>query len=319
MTRRPSAEVVLAVLITVATAFYARAAYVPTWADRHVALAEDRLGIDVGDPSPWFSAWALGDGQAFALIAADPSGQRLAAVVGEPAYRFSRAAYGWAAWAVTLGNEEKVPQALALVGVLAVSGNLAVAVHLRRRLGPSVWFLILNPALYLGFAGDTAEPMGALVLALTLVAGSTWTAAILGVTRPSYLIALLRWRRALLAGFSAAMMLALYSLWRFGADRFIPDGGRLDFPLRAYFEVPSLAAALLAVLAVVTLIVGLLNRDGAWVVTAALVLSLGSDVVINPVNAWRAAGMLPVLWAFGPNYEPTAAADPSGEPAPALS
>jgi hypothetical protein len=48
------------------------------------------------------------------------------------------------------------------------------------------------------------------------------------------------------------------------------------------------------------MIVGVRQRDMAWVVGGFFVLCFGGDVTVNPANAWRAAGFLPVLWAFGP-------------------
>jgi hypothetical protein len=317
MTRRLSVEIALAVLITVAAAFYARAAYVPTWADRHVASAEERMALEVGEPPAWFSAWSLGDGQAFAVIAADPSGVRLSQVVGEPAYRFSRAGFGWLAWAISMGREVWIPYSMAVVGALAVFANTALALRLRRRLGSSSWLLILNPAVYLAFAGDTAEGLGAFFLTLALATGSKWSSAALGVTRPSYLIGLLGQGRPLWTGVGAAVGLALYSLLRFGAEGFTVSGGRLDLPLRAYWEHSTPYGWILAVAAAVTLVVGVWRRDWTWVIAGVFVLSFGPAVTAEPVNAWRAAGMLPVLWAFGSRYKALAPASTVGEPVPA--
>ena len=36
--------------------------------------SELRYDFDVGEPGPWFSDWSLGDGQAYVMIALDPSG-----------------------------------------------------------------------------------------------------------------------------------------------------------------------------------------------------------------------------------------------------
>ena len=62
-----------ATLIVGLVALYARAEYIPAAPDRHVELAEARFDLDVGPVNRWFSAWSIGDGQAFAVIAADPS------------------------------------------------------------------------------------------------------------------------------------------------------------------------------------------------------------------------------------------------------
>ncbi len=45
-------------------------------------------------------------------------------------------------------------------------------------------------------------------------------------------------------------------------------------------------------------------RDWSWVIAGLFVLCFGPDVLGDPVNAWRVAGFLPVLWAFGTNYVP---------------
>ena len=55
-------EIVLAAAIVVMGAFYARAVYIPTWADRHVEVTSEKLNLEFGDPSRWFSAWSIGDG-----------------------------------------------------------------------------------------------------------------------------------------------------------------------------------------------------------------------------------------------------------------
>ena len=80
-------------------------------------------------------------------------------------------------------------------------------------------------------------------------------------------------------------------------------------------RMSTVAGWILAVIAVATLSFGIRDRDWAWVASGLLVLCLGSDVTADPVNAWRAAGMLPVLWAFGTNYraadEPFSAETPT--------
>lgn len=296
---------VLVTLIVILGAFYARAEYIPPYSERHVELAEEKYDLDLADPGPWFSAWSIGDGQAFAVIAADPTGMKLAEEIKEPAYRYTRAGYGWLAAGASFGQERWVPYGLALAGALALVGTIALAVSLRERLGPRVWVLLFNPALYLGFAGDTAEPLALLFLTYAVSSGSIWAAAVLGVTRPTYLIALFNNRRQLLWGAAATVTILLYALARFAPDEFVPDGGRLGLPLKAYFEHPSFFGGVVAVVAAVTLVRGIKARDWAWILSGSLALCLGPDVLDNPQNAWRAAGMIPVLWAFGTDYVAT--------------
>ena len=203
---------------------------------------------------------------------------------------------------MTLGKDKLVPYGLALVGAASLAGTLALAITLRDRIGWRSWLLITNPALYLGFAGDTSEPLAALMLALAMSSGSLWAAIALGVTRPTYLLALAgRWR-LVVGGLGAAVALGMYSFWRFGLSGTTVGGGRIGFPLAAYFENPSVAGWLLGVLAVVTIVFGVRHRDWTWVAVGVFMLSFGSDVMPNPINAWRAAGLMPVIWAFGPGY-----------------
>ena len=209
-------------------------------------------------------------------------------------------AYSWLVWAASGGQAGLIPYALGLVGALAVIGSLLVAISLRERLGPAAWFIVLNPALFIGFAGDTAEPLAILLLGLTLASNSVLAAVALGVTRPDYLIAALgRWK-PFLAGIAAAVLLAAYAVFRFGLEALIPSGGRLGLPLAGYLEHPSLAGWVLAALAVGTGVIGIKYRNWTWVAVGLFVLCFSYDVLEYPVNAWRAAGLMPVLWAFGP-------------------
>ena len=210
MPRRYRLEIILVVAIVAVVAVYVRWAYIPSFSDRHVEISEEKYDFDVGEPGPWFSAWSLGDGQAYVLIALDPTGGKLAEEIPEAGYRFARAGYGWAGWAVSLGRADFVPYALALVGAVCLVGVLALAVRMRPVLGPRSWLMVLNPALFIGFAGDTSEPMGILFLAMAL-AWDSWVSAIfLGVTRPTFLVALWgRWKLFLIGVGTAALQCSL--------------------------------------------------------------------------------------------------------------
>jgi hypothetical protein len=304
-------EIILVSVAVVLAAFYARSQYIPPFPERQVDVSEQRYHFDVGDPGPWFSAWSVGDGQAFVLIALDPTGRKLAEEVGIPTYRFVRAGYGWLGWVMSLGRAEWVPYALALVGALSIAATLALAIRLRGVLGPMAWILVLNPAIYVAFAGDTSEALGVFLLALTMASGWRIVAAALGFTRPTFAIALWgRWR-LLIPALAAGLVLTVYGLVTF-ADKSLDPGDGLAVPLAAYFDHLSPWTALLAIGAVGTVAVGVRRRDWAWVVSGIFVLAFGNQVVSDPVNAWRAAGFLPVLWAFGPGFH-TLALRRSGE------
>ena len=307
MPKKYRLEILLVVVIALLMSVYVRARYIPSFSERHVAVAEDKYDYDIGEPGPWFSAWSLGDGQAFVMIALDPTGRKLDQEIDEAGYRFSRAGYGWAVAFVSLGQADLIPYGLALVGLLSFLALIVIAVRLRPILGSSAWILLANPAVYIGLGGDTSEPLGILLLTIAM-ASSGWLAAVLlGITRPSFLIAVWgRWSQ-FLPGSAAALILGVYSLLVFGFDALIPAGGRLGIPLAAYFEHGSLWGWLLAGFAMATVALGLRLRDWAWVLAGAFVVCFGADVLRDPANAWRAAGFLPVLWAFGLHYEPNAA------------
>jgi hypothetical protein len=284
------------------------------WEDHLVAM-ESQWGLSVSGVGRWFSAWTLGDGQAFALIASDPLGVDEVGQLGHPAYRFMRAGFGWLAWLASLGQEGWIPYGMALVSALAVAGTFLLAAWLRPRLGRSAWLIVLNPAVFIGLAGDTAEALGVFFLALAMATPGRWAAIALGVTRPSYLVALVDQFKKAIWGGAAALALLGYGLLRFGLD-LDQFGGRLGVPVIGYLTDPQPMSLLVGGLALATLVIGVRSRDWGWVVAGAFVLSFASGVVENPVNAWRAAGMLPVLWAFGPGYEVSASALAAGDVAP---
>jgi hypothetical protein len=297
-------EVMIVSAIVLIAALGVRTVYQPIDPQGAIDRVEEIYDLDIGSPHPWFTAWALGDGQAYALIAADPSGHKLADNVREAAYRYARAGYGWSAGAIVLGSQPRVPYALASVGVIALLATLGLATWLRVRMGPRAWWIVLNPALYLGFAGDTSEPMAIALLVVAMAWDSWVAAALLGVTRPTYLVSVWgRWR-LVLPGLAAASILAGYSLLAFGSDAMIPSAGRIGLPFVAYLDHISLAGVALLAVALVTTIIGARRREWAWVLAGVFVLCFGDDVLRDPINAWRAAGFVPVLWAFGPGYDP---------------
>jgi hypothetical protein len=319
MRREHRVEVLVVSVIVLLTAYYVRAEYIPPWAERNLELAEEKWDLPVAEVGPWFAAWTLGDGQAFAVIASDPLGLEFGDDLRDPGYRYQRAGFSWLVWAATGGQAGLIPYAMAAVGALALLGTLTLAISLRGRLGPSAWFLVLNPALYIGFAGDTAESLAILFLGLAMAFDRPWAGVALGVTRPDYLIALLgRWK-TFAYGVGAAVLVLGYAIVRFGIETLFPDGARLfGFPLAGYFESPSLAGWVLALLALATLAIGVRFRNWTWVVVGLYVLCFSYTVVFDPVNAWRAAGLMPVLWAFGPRVVGAQrVAEPEGSPAAA--
>ena len=301
MRREHRFEIVVVSIIVLMSAFYVRAEYIPPWVDQNLELAVEKWGLPVSDVGPWFSAWTLGDGQAFAVIASDPLGLEIGDDLRYAGYRYQRAGYSWLVWAGSGGQPGSIPYAMAAIGALAVIGTLILAIALRGRLGPSAWFLVLNPALYVGFAGDTAEPLAILFLGLALASNRPLAGVALGVTRPDYLLALL-WRWKTFAyGVTAAALLLAYAGFRFGIETLFPFDTRVfGPPLAGYLETPSIAGWVLASAALGTLAIGVRSRNWTWIVVGVYILCFSQKVLLDPVNALRAAGMLPVLWAFGP-------------------
>jgi hypothetical protein len=274
----------------------------------HYSVLKDLTGIDFGVWPDIFYTGGGGDGEVFAVLAADPVGQGASQLIPAVMYRFARIGLSWVAWVLSLGQEGFVLPALFVAGLIAAAGVGFISGFMRRRLGLRSWLLILNPALYLGFAGDTAEPLGILLLSLALGGSGLWAAAALGATRPTFGTALFGHWKLISAAVAVGIAIRLLAVWIFDGSLTESVGGAFALPFSAYFRNPSVTAFLVLAGAVLTLSIGFLRRDLAWIVSAALVLVLGEAVTANPANAVRAAGMLPVIWAFGPNWKPASRA-----------
>lgn len=131
-----------------------------------------------------------------------------------------------------------------------------------------------------------------------------WASVALAVIRPSYMAALVGRHRLLVGGSSTAAGMGVLWVLRFGldSDQF---GATLGRPFLGYIVEPSVQSIGLFVFAAVTLAVGLRHRDWSWVASAAMVMCFTGPVLHASANAWRAAGLLFVLWAFGPGYSPS--------------
>lgn len=313
----PRREAWLVVIAVALIALLYRYAWLPSDPAAALQHARDTLGLPVMDVSGWFSAWTLGDGQIFAIIATDPLGLDEGWLLTQPAYRYGRAGFGWLAWVASLGQAEWVPYGMAIVGALAVTALFLLAWKLRPVVGRSAWLIVLNPAVFIGFAGDTAETLGVLALAWAIATGQLWASAALGVIRPSFLVGLVgRWR-LLTSGVISAVVLGFLLIARFG---FRPEqyGEGIALPLLGYITEPSPQSIVLGLLALTTLGVGLRRRDWGWVTSGAFVLCFSPAVLQDVNNGWRAAGMLFVLWAFGPGYAPNDRAHSVSSPAAEL-
>lgn len=259
---------------------------------------------DFGTWPDIFYTGAGGDGEVFAVLATDPFGSGQFPSLLHVTYRYSRVGFSFAAWLFSFGNERLVLPALAIVGLLAVGGVGFASGFLRQRLGWRSWILMLNPAVYIGSIGDTAEPLGIVLLVLAIAGSNRLASAALGVTRPSYAVAMFDRLDLALAAILAAVALRLAAGAIFQAALFDSPTDLFSYPAVAYFSEPSLGGFVVLIAGLATLVIGLAKRNLAWVSSGFLVLALGTAVTIDPINAVRAAGMLPVLWAFGPTWNP---------------
>jgi hypothetical protein len=106
-----------------------------------------------------------------------------------------------------------------------------------------------------------------------------------------------------LSGAVTAVLTKSFWSWHFG-ESILENEGTITWPLAGYIATPSLLGWVIAAIALITLVVGVSRRDVSWILSGLLVMCFGPIVVDTPTNALRAAGFLPVLWAFGPGFEP---------------
>ena len=73
----------------------------------------------------------------------------------------------------------------------------------------------------------------------------------------------------------------------------------LGFPFLGFATEPSFVGAAVVMAGALTTGFGIRDRSLAWGLSGLLVVCLSGVVYAEPLNAVRAAGMLPVLWAVG--------------------
>ncbi len=289
---------VVAAFLAVATALALRFLVSKPSDFLHYAVLSDLTGIDFGDWPDIFYTGGGGDGEVFAVLAADPLGTGPSQLIPAVIYRFARVGFSWLAWTLSFGREGLVLPALFLVGLVSVATVGFLSGFWRQRLGAKSWLLVLNPALFIGFVGDTAEPLGILLLVLAFTGSGPLAAAALGITRPTYATALLgRWR-SLSVAVASGVAVVILAVQLFDAPIFGTLDGAFSLPFIAYFSQPSIGGFAVLGAGVATLVAGLVRKDLAWLASGLIVLVLGEGVTANPINAVRAVGMLPVLWAL---------------------
>lgn len=263
---------------------------------------ETATGSEIGPEAAFFAAGLDGDGATFTIVALDPLGRRIGHLLNDPSYRYMRFGFPWLATGVVAGHEDLVLLGLTVVGMAAAGLVAFTASRLNETRGLWAWLLVANPALVLGALNDTAEPLAIALLALAIMTGSMWAAVLLAAVRPTFLIAIAgRWR-ILAVAFAVAATSKVYWSWHF-EESFLTGGSNLDLPFAGVVASPTILGWMLMAAAVVTAVIGGVKRDWAWVVSGVFVLCFGQVVVDTPINALRAAAFLPVLWAFGPNFD----------------
>jgi hypothetical protein len=265
---------------------------------------EEASGLSVGPATSFFAKGIHGDGATFAIVAADPLGRDVGHLLHHPSYRYMRFGYPWLARGVALGQERLILLGLSSVGMMAAGAVAFMASRLNDLRGVSAWWLVANPALIVGAINDTAEPLAVCLLTLSILTGSTWAPLGLAAVRPTFLVGVTgRWRMFIFA-VSVAVISKAYWSWHF-EESALTGGFNVDWPLRGIFASPSLLGWIVMTAAVVTAAVGASKRDWSWMLSGIFVICFAQPVLDAPMNAVRASAFLPVLWAFGPNFEST--------------
>ncbi len=296
MMKEKGAAVMLSLFVIVSVAVV-RAA---TAGEHDLAMLERRQtdsGIAFGPETEFFAAGLHGDGAVFAIIAADPFGTDEGRAIYVPQYRYQRVGYSWAAAGIVFGQENLVLAGLVVVGLLSVGGVIFIAHEQRDILGLRSWWLLVNPALYIGALNDTAEPLVILLLTVAFVSGGVWSSLGLAIVRPSYVVALADRPGRFFAALGTAVLLRIVWSLQFDGSVFTTVGN-LGMPFVGFVSKPSLLGLLVLLAGAITFAIGVRIRSWAWMLSGLLVVSLGANVFAVPIHAVRAAGMLPVLWAF---------------------
>lgn len=267
-----------------------------------LARFESGMGVAIGPETAFFASALNGDGATFTIIALDPLGRSIGQQFFEPSYRYARFGYPLLARALALGRSDLVLMGLSVVGLVAVGVTAFAASVLAETRGRWAWLLVCNPALIIGALWDTAEPLALSLLTVAFLTGAVIPGLLVAFVRPTYLLALANRPRLFLMGILLAVVgKAVWSL-RFG-ESFLSGLFNVGLPFVGIFEASSWVGVLVIGAGVVTFAVGLTRRDWAWILSGLFVVCFSAVVLDSPINALRAAGVLPVLWAFGPRFQ----------------
>lgn len=286
--------------------------YGPADLQRFEAVA----GIDLPDwygQEPFLLTWTRGDGQVFLALAADPllrgEGRRVLSVD----YRLQRIGYSLAGAALVLWREDLLSIGLLAANALAVAllAWTTSSLTLRDR---RYWWLLANPAVLIGFAGDSAEPLGVCVLVGAIAATRLGTAggfgAAVGLIRPDYglalgaahkpLAAIAGWLASATSAFLIIASAGLGSTW---------GTGNLTWPFVGYVEAwhthevaDRLLLAVVVLAGVLTIGYSVLVRGLArisFLLVGLITICYSISVLDLTINLVRLTAPMPVLWVFG--------------------
>ncbi len=264
----------------------------------YIAVVSANTGVDFGAWPAWFYAGANGDAPIFAVFAADPFVQGPANLVLQTGYRFTMVGFSWLAAILSFGQSSLIFIAMSVIGAACVGAMAYITIRQRDHLGWPAWLLVANPALIVGFLGNTAEPLALLLLTLAFITTSSWSTGFLAMVRPPYLTGVADMPRKLLIGLVVAGVFRVGGAWLVGTSPFEGTAVALGLPFVGFLETPSLLGGLVLASALATVFLGIRRKSWSWVLSGLLVLMMSATVYDTPVNAVRAAGVLPVLWAF---------------------
>jgi hypothetical protein len=243
------------------------------------------------------TGWALGDGQAFLTIAADPAAEGPALALDIPVYRMGRIGWSLVIRAIAWGDVDRMPFAVTVGGLLAYGSLAAVSLSLVPRWGYRMLLVPLIPGVLVGLVQGTSEVLAG-VFALGALGATTarWAAMsglALGITRADFATVVPAARRpspAVAGAAFGAVALQLFLIAGLGLQRMGITEAPLDLPGFGYLN--ALAATDGSPTAVINTSIGVL-------LLAALVARMVSTARSVPLYAF-ACGATALLVACLP-------------------
>lgn len=254
-----------------------------------------------------------GDGQFYVHMAQDPflrQPERIQGGPSEQAYRLQRPLYGWAGWALTLGDASRAAWVMVGLTVGSVAALAAVVAALAARLGRSpLWGLAVLgfPGVHVDLLRCGPEALGTALLGLALlVQAPAWRMGPWGVdrdrlSRRRLVVSLLCFA---LAGLTRESFLAVPVVlsavwwWQSRADRSVSAGGWF----RSWgWPLVSVVPFLLWVV-VLRLVLGAWSQGsgGGEELAGERMASVPFGGFVDALSVWRIGEVLSLLLIVGP-------------------